>query len=107
LFSKIFQLDNAAKTGTKSGSGSPRKTVNRIPHLELFGNIRDLRSFKIRSILAHKVLLVSQMGNNNQSDESNLVVIKALQKSSLVFKQRKTSMLPVNIPFMVRCVKFP
>ena len=99
-----FQLDKAAKSDRKS----PRKTVNKIPHLDLFGNIRDLRLFKIQSILANKVLLVSETGNANTRDNSSQqqVVIKALQKSSLVFKQRKTSMLPVNIPFMVRLLRY-
>lgn len=82
--------------------------MNKIPHLDLFGNIRDLRLFKIHSILANKVLLVSETGNSITRDNSSQqqVVIKALQKSSLVFKQRKTSMLPVNIPFMVKLLRY-
>ena len=58
-----FQLENASKSDKKTISNSPGKSSNRIPHLELFGNIRDLRMFKIQSILAHKLLLVNETNN--------------------------------------------
>ena len=60
-----LQLENASKGENKTSSNSPVKSSNRIPHLELFGNIRDLRMFKIQSILAQKLLLVNETNNGD------------------------------------------
>lgn len=82
-----------------------RKSAN-IPHLELFGDIRDLRRYKINCVLAHKVLLVNDAQSNTAEHFESLVVIKTIQKSAMVFKSNRTSMLPINIPFMVKLLRY-
>lgn len=71
------------------------QSPSRIPHLDLFGDIKDLKRYKILDVISNKVLVAQNFYDNDQ------VVIKALQKSSLVFKASKKSLLPINIPYMV------
>ncbi|XP_059079132.1 ribosomal protein S6 kinase delta-1-like [Tigriopus californicus] len=84
-------------TGTGSSSSPAVSPVSqsRIPHLDLFGDIKDLKRYKILDVISNKVLRAQSFEDNDQ------VVIKALQKSSLVFKASKKSLLPIHIPYMV------
>jgi len=59
---KLIELENKLhpKTADDRGNAGLFKVSSRIPHLDLFGNIRDLRKYKIRSVLADKMLVVSE-----------------------------------------------
>eukprot|EP00095_Tigriopus_kingsejongensis_P008854 maker-scaffold15_size728074-snap-gene-3.17 protein:Tk08854 transcript:maker-scaffold15_size728074-snap-gene-3.17-mRNA-1 annotation:"ribosomal protein s6" len=101
---RIAQYINKAeglveRRNRKCDSGSPSanlvKSPSKIPHLKLFGDIQDLKRYRIVDIISNKVLLAQDFQSEAQ------VVIKALQKSSWVVKTCKKSLLPTNIPNMV------
>lgn len=71
-----------------------------IPHLQLFGQLSELKQYKVKNILANKIILAE----NVQS--SQLVIFKTLHKSPAVYKKSKTSLLPINISYMVRLLKY-
>ena len=71
-----------------------------IPHLQLFGKLSELKNYKVRNILAHKLILAE----NIETEE--LVIFKTLHKSAAIFKKTKTSLLPINISYMVRLLKY-
>ena len=54
----------------------------------------------MRNILAHKLILAE----NIETEE--LVIFKTLHKSAAIFKKTKTSLLPINISYMVRLLKY-
>jgi len=75
-------------------------TSSAIPHLHLFSNLSELRQYKVVDILDTRVILAEHR-------ETKLkVVFKVLQKSSAVYKKSKTSVLPINIKFMVNLLKY-
>ena len=71
-----------------------------IPHLQLFGKLSELKNYKVRNVLAHKLILAE----NIETEE--LVIFKTLHKSAAIFKKTKTSLLPINISYMVRLLKY-
>jgi len=81
---------------------SPKKCVSSqaIPHLHLFSNLSELRQYAVLDILDGKVILA----HHRQTKQK--VVFKVLQKSSAVYKKSKTSLLPINIKYMVNLLKY-
>lgn len=81
---------------------SPKKCTSSqaIPHLHLFSNLSELRQYAVLDILDGKVILA----HHRQTKQK--VVFKVLQKSSAVYKKSKTSLLPINIKFMVNLLKY-
>jgi len=75
-------------------------TSSAIPHLHLFSNLSDLRQYKVVDILDARVILAEHRETKIK------VVFKVLQKSSAVYKKSKTSVLPINIKFMVNLLKY-
>jgi len=71
-----------------------------IPHLQLFGQLSELRQYKVKNILADKIILAENVLSGN------LVIFKTLHKSPAVYKKSKTSLLPINISYMVRLLKY-
>ena len=71
-----------------------------IPHLQLFGQFEELKSYKVRNIIANKIILAENMKTGD------LVIFKTLHKSPAVYKKSKTSLLPINISHMVRLLKY-
>lgn len=60
---KLIELDNKLhpkNDDERPNAGGLFNSSSRIPHLDLFGNIRDLRKYKIRGVLANKVIVVSE-----------------------------------------------
>ena len=76
------------------------KKPSGIPHLELFGQLTDLKYFKVRNILVNKLIVAENVKTNE------LVIFKTLHKSPAVYRKSKTSLLPINIKFMVRLLKY-
>ncbi|QQP42520.1 Uncharacterized protein FKW44_017212 [Caligus rogercresseyi] len=72
-------------------------SFDKIPYSELFGDVRDLVRYKIRSVLAGKNILAEDSRRGNTR-----VVLKTLQKASFLHKSGRTSLLPINIRFMVK-----
>ncbi|XP_040578767.1 uncharacterized protein [Lepeophtheirus salmonis] len=72
---------------------------NNIPYSDLFGDVKDLNRYKVTGILEGKNIEATDTRRGNMK-----VVLKTLQKSSLVFKCGKTSLLPINIRFMVKLI---
>ena len=68
--------------------------------MQLFGKLSELKNYKVRNILAHKLILAE----NIETEE--LVIFKTLHKSAAIFKKTKTSLLPINISYMVRLLKY-
>ena len=91
-----FQLENASKSDKKTISNSPGKSSNRIPHLELFGNIRDLRMFKIQSILAHKLLLVNE--TNNGETKQVIFYFQIFEMAAMPFPRNGILHIQGNLP---------
>jgi len=83
----------------KTKKSSIRKSVG-IPHLQLFGQLSELRQYKVKNILADKIILAENVISGN------LVIFKTLHKSPAVYKKSKTSLLPINISYMVRLLKY-
>ena len=71
-----------------------------IPHLQLFGQFDELKEYKVKNIIANKIIL----SENVKTGE--LVIFKTLHKSPAVYKKSKTSLLPINISHMVRLLKY-
>jgi len=71
-----------------------------IPHLQLFGQIKELREYKVKNILVNKIIVAEHLSSGQ------VVVFKTLHKSPAVYKKSKTSLLPINIAYMVRLLKY-
>ena len=71
-----------------------------IPHLQLFGQLADLRNYRVKSVLAGKIILAED------DISGQLVIFKTLHKAPAVYKKTKTSLLPINITYMVRLLKY-
>ena len=71
-----------------------------IPHLQLFGQLSELAHYKVKNVLANKIILAENAQTNQ------LVIFKTLHKSPAVYKKSKTSLLPINITYMVRLIKY-
>jgi len=78
---------------------SSKRSVG-IPHLQLFGQLSELNQYKVRNILANKIILAENVHSKQ------LVIFKTLHKSPAVYKKSKTSLLPINIIYMVRLIKY-
>jgi len=83
----------------KTKKSTSRRSVG-IPHLQLFGQLSELKQYKVRNILANKIILAETVHTGQ------LVIFKTLHKSPAVFKKSKTSLLPINISYMVRLLKY-
>ena len=77
-----------------------RPRVPGIPHLQLFGQLADLRNYRVRGVMAGKIILAEEAGTKK------LVVFKTLLKAPAVYKKAKTSLLPINIAHMVKLLKY-
>ena len=77
-----------------------RSRVPGIPHLQLFGQLADLRNYRVRGVMAGKIILAEEAGTKK------LVVFKTLHKAPAVYKKAKTSLLPINIAHMVKLLKY-
>ena len=77
-----------------------RSKVPGIPHLQLFGQLADLRNYRVRGVMAGKIILAEEAGTQK------LVVFKTLHKAPAVYKKAKTSLLPINIAYMVKLLKY-
>ena len=80
-----------------------KNTIKRpagIPHLELFGQLSELRQYRVKNILAGKLILAEHVKT------CDLVIFKTLHKSPAVYRKSKTSLLPINIKYMVRLLKY-
>jgi len=66
----------------------------------LFGQLSELNQYKVRNVLANKIILAENVQTNQ------LVIFKTLHKSPAVYKKSKTSLLPINITYMVRLIKY-
>jgi len=77
-----------------------RPRVPGIPHLQLFGQLADLRNYRVRGVMAGKIILAEEAGTKK------LVVFKTLHKAPAVYKKAKTSLLPINIAHMVKLLKY-
>ena len=71
-----------------------------IPHLQLFGQFEELKNYKVKNIIANKIILAENVKTGD------LVIFKTLHKSPAVYKKSKTSLLPINISHMVRLLKY-
>eukprot|EP00090_Calanus_glacialis_P046059 TRINITY_DN8859_c0_g1_i2.p1 TRINITY_DN8859_c0_g1~~TRINITY_DN8859_c0_g1_i2.p1 ORF type:complete len:537 (-),score=148.11 TRINITY_DN8859_c0_g1_i2:127-1737(-) len=96
LLNVCVSVKRDAELKTKKSS---KRSVG-IPHLQLFGQLSELKQYKVKNILANKIILAE----NVQS--SQLVIFKTLHKSPAVYKKSKTSLLPINISYMVRLLKY-
>jgi len=76
-----------------------KKTIG-IPHLQLFGQLSELKEYKVKNILAQKIILARNVLSNK------FVIFKTLHKSPAVYKKSKTSLLPINIIYMVKLLKY-
>jgi len=95
--SKAEQLvKREAELKTKKSS---KRSVG-IPHLQLFGQLSELAHYKVKNVLANKIILAENAQTNQ------LVIFKTLHKSPAVYKKSKTSLLPINITYMVRLLKY-
>ena len=88
------------KLQTEQKSKKSSKRSLGIPHLQLFGQLADLKNYKVRSVLANKIILAED------SNTGQLVIFKTLHKAPAVYKKAKTSLLPINISYMVRLLKY-
>ena len=80
-----------------------RKVIKKplgIPHLQLFGQFEELKNYKVKNIIASKIILAENVKTGD------LVIFKTLHKSPAVYKKSKTSLLPINISHMVRLLKY-
>ena len=68
--------------------------------MQLFGQLSELKNFKVKNILGNKLILAENIKNQE------LVIFKTLHKSPAVYKKSKTSLLPINISYMVRLLKY-
>ena len=89
--SKAEQLNKVSKNFKK---------FQDFKHLDLFGNVRDLKRYQIQSILANKVLLAT----DTKLEPTEKVVIKTLSKASSY--SSKTSLLPMKSRFMVKLKRY-
>ena len=98
---RIINSFNAVKREAelKTKKSTSRRSVG-IPHLQLFGQLSELKQYKVRNILANKIILAETVHTGQ------LVIFKTLHKSPAVFKKSKTSLLPINISYMVRLLKY-
>ena len=71
-----------------------------IPHLRLFGQMSELKKFKVKNVLANKMILAENFETNE------IVLFKALHKSPVNYKKSKTSLLPINIRYMVKLLQY-
>ena len=71
-----------------------------IPHLQLFGQLDELKEYKVKNIIANKIILAENLKT------TDLVIFKTLHKSPAVYRKSKTSLLPINISYMVRLLKY-
>ncbi len=95
-------ISKAEALNEQIGGGDDQKvsTVKRgFPHLELYGDIRELKKYDVEDILGGKVLLV-------KNQDGKRVVLKTLLKSALVFRSSKTSLLPMNVRFMTKLRRY-
>jgi len=76
------------------------RKVSGIPHLQLFGQLSELREYRVVDIFDKKIILAENLKTKQQ------VIFKVLQKSAAVYKKSKTSLLPINITYMVGLVKY-
>ena len=77
-----------------------RSKVPGIPHLQLFGQLADLRNYRVTGVMAGKIIIAEE------AETQKLVVFKTLHKAPAVYKKAKTSLLPINIAFMVKLLKY-
>ena len=121
-----MQLEDLNEACPRGASKGKLKISSKIPHLELFGkSMLELRRYKVKDIFSHQVVLAVQYNYHSSlniqqrrrleqyTTEPNGedVVIKTLQKSAFVFKPEddkhsKTSILPINVPFMARLLRY-
>ena len=92
----IFSVKKEAEMKTRKVTKKPLG----IPHLQLFGQLDELKQYKVRNIIANKIIL----SENVKTGE--LVIFKTLHKSPAVYRKSKTSLLPINISYMVRLLKY-
>ena len=87
--------------GRQKGLGQARAARRPgIPHLQLFGQLHQLAAYRVRALLAGKIILAED------SNTGQLVIFKTLHKAPAVYKKAKTSLLPINISYMVRLLKY-
>ena len=87
----------------KEAEMKSRKVTKRpvgIPHLQLFGQLEELKQYKVKNIIASKIILAENIKTGD------LVIFKTLHKSPAVYRKSKTSLLPINISYMVRLLKY-
>ena len=72
-----------------------------FPHLDLFGDVQDLKRFQVERVLGGKVLLASDLKQNGVK-----VVVKTLPKSASNICSRKSSFLPINMKYMTKLRRY-
>ena len=92
----LFLVKKEAELKTKKSIKKPLG----IPHLQLFGQFEELKNYKVKNIIANKIILSENVKTGD------LVIFKTLHKSPAVYKKSKTSLLPINISHMVRLLKY-
>ena len=60
----------------------------------------ELKNYKVRDVLANKMILAENFETNE------IVLFKALHKSPVNYKKSKTSLLPINIRYMVKLLQY-
>ena len=78
----------------KNKSGIKKSTSH--PHLTFFGDITDLKKYKVLDVVSQKVLIAKDFRTDQK------VIIKVVHKSPQVFKSNRRSLLPVGLEFMVK-----
>jgi hypothetical protein len=95
----ISKAESLAKLAEQQPADGQLKTkLKGFPHLDLFGDVKDLKRYHVERILGGKVILAT----DSKQDGNPKVVIKTLQKTSITSRAFKTSMLPMNIRYMAK-----
>lgn len=96
----ISKAEQLVQRELETRSRKESRRVTGIPHLQLFGQLNQLRDYKVINIFDKKIILAENFKTKQQ------VIFKVLQKSPAVYKKSKTSLLPINISYMVGLVKY-
>ena len=75
--------------------------VKGFPHLDLFGDIKDLQRFRAENIISGKLILATDV-----KDDGQKVIIKVLPKTCFNTRASKRSQLPMNVKFMTKLLRY-
>ena len=80
---------------------SKSMVVKGFPHLDLYGDFKDLHRYRAENVIAQKLILATDTKGNAEK-----VVIKVLPKTCFNTRNAKRSLLPTNVKHMTKLLRY-